>query len=211
MIRKKITLLLLCFVLSINSLCAAKGGLLRWGKKQTSKIIDNPATWFSKNAHTVENNALYRSAQPSQRSLRKAIRKDNIKTVLNLRGNNPDEKWYQDEVAITNEYNVKLISVSLSAKGLPTKENLERILDTFKVTQGPILVHCMQGADRTGLVSALWTIEKSDCSLKSAHRQQRLKYGHIKKRYPSMREFIKKWHDLKIKYKTTEAALAHYS
>ena len=61
------------------------------------------AVQYGGNFHTVEEGALYRSAQLSADELQTAIRDHGIKAILNLRGAHPGEPWYDGEVAVSND------------------------------------------------------------------------------------------------------------
>ena len=56
---------------------------------------------FSGNFHEVVPGQFYRSAQLSGERLGAEIDRYGIKTVINLRGENPDKGWYVDEVSAT--------------------------------------------------------------------------------------------------------------
>lgn len=43
------------------------------------------------NFHSVQEGVLYRSAQPSGRDLRRIVRENNLRSVINLRGSHPGE------------------------------------------------------------------------------------------------------------------------
>jgi protein tyrosine phosphatase (PTP) superfamily phosphohydrolase (DUF442 family) len=184
--------------------------------KTTSNILFNFSAniGIADNFRAVQEGKLYRCRQPSKQEFEKYIKEYGIKTVLNLRGDNPDKQWYKDEVEILKKLNVKLVSVPLTVSKLPTSDQVKVILDTFN-EPGPILTHCRVGADRTGLVSALWMLEKMGSSLDNALKQQTIHFGHfgyIWYRWPSMRKFTTIWNNLKNQYRdNTSMILAHYS
>ncbi len=181
----------------------------------TSNILFNFSAnvGIANNFHCVQEGKLYRCRKLSGQEFEKYIKLYGIKTVLNLLGVNPDEPWYQDEVAVLKKLNVKLVSIPLTVSDLPTREQVRCILDTFN-EHGPILVHCRVGADRTGLVSALWMLEKMGSSIDNALKQQTIHFGHfgyIWYRWPAMRQFTKIWNNLKNQYgDNTDVVLAHY-
>lgn len=116
---------------------------------------DRPLNWAKAiNYPPVENfyevaPGLYRSEQPSAEAMQ-AIEKMGIKTVINLRAYHTDDKEAQGTNLILrhlplNTWNIKE-SVVVSA------------LRMLKTEEKPILVHCQHGADRTGLLMALYRI-----------------------------------------------------
>src|ERR1700689_726183 len=64
------------------------------------------------NFHTVVEGRCYRAAQPSGSSLESYIRQYGIQTVINLRGPNPGEDWYDDEMLAAQRHKVNFVSVN---------------------------------------------------------------------------------------------------
>ena len=192
---RKITLIFL-FLLAIPT--NQTFGLKIPSPKKIIKSIGNGvSSGFSKliitdNFHTVENGQLYRSKQFSAKKLKKYIYKYGIKTVVNLRGINDDGWWYAER-DLCKEMGIKLFNIPMSAKQLPTKKQIEKILDIFDNAPRPILTHCRGGADRTGMISGLWALDQQHRCTKNALKQLSVLYGHIKPQYPHMDNFIKMW------------------
>jgi protein tyrosine phosphatase (PTP) superfamily phosphohydrolase (DUF442 family) len=130
------------------------------------------------NRHEVIPGKVYRSSQPSGDDLREMVEKRGIKTVLNLRGVTPWDAWYQEESRANHDLNVSQEDVTMSAQALPAPAELRRVIDVFDHTEYPVLVHCKQGADRTGLVSAVALLLYTDATLSEAKRQLWPRYGH---------------------------------
>lgn len=59
------------------------------------------------NFHPVTVDEAYRSAQLSEAELESYINKYRIRTVLNLRGENPGKEWYDDEINISRKHGVE--------------------------------------------------------------------------------------------------------
>jgi protein tyrosine/serine phosphatase len=108
------------------------------------------------NFHVVEPGRAYRSAQLDAESLRLVINFLGIRTVVNLRGENEDDLWYQRERAVAQETGVTLVDIRMSASELPSRADLLLLYDTFTTAEHPILIHCKSGADRTGSAAAIW-------------------------------------------------------
>ncbi|MFA6527054.1 MAG: hypothetical protein WCT20_01380 [Candidatus Babeliales bacterium] len=83
---------------------------------------------FGENFHVVQSGALYRSAQLSGHALDGYIKQYHIKTIINLRGAHPDEKWWKDEKAVVDKYNIAYFNIPTSAATLTSKENIAAIL-----------------------------------------------------------------------------------
>jgi protein tyrosine/serine phosphatase len=99
------------------------------------------------NLHKI-NEGLYRSAQPTREGM-KNLEKMGIQTVINLRAFHSDS----DEISGTT-----LLNDALSVKTWHIEdEDVIRFLRTIqKKENGPFLIHCLHGADRTGVMSALY-------------------------------------------------------
>lgn len=132
----------------------------------------------STNRHTVIPGKVYRCSQPSAAHLREMTEQYGIKTVLNLRGVTPWDPWYQEEARATHDLNVSQEDVTMSAQAMPAPAELRRVIDVFDHTEYPVVIHCKQGADRTGLVSGVAMLLYTDATLEEAKRQLWPRYGH---------------------------------
>ena len=102
------------------------------------------------NLHKVDEN-LYRSGQPTSEGMKTLKEKIGIKTVINLRVFHSDS----DEVSGTG-----LLNEELSVKAWHIEdEDVVRVLKLIRNKEnGHFLIHCQHGADRTGLMSAMYRI-----------------------------------------------------
>jgi len=133
----------------------------------------------SGNVHEVEPGQLYRSAQLSGNSLNQVIDHYGIRTVINLRGRNPDIKWYSDEIAVTTRRRVNHIDVAMSASKEPDRATIDQLIEAFKSAPKPILIHCKAGADRSGLASAIFELVIAHRTASDAEKQLSFYYGHF--------------------------------
>ncbi len=119
---------------------------------------------------------IYRSHQLYEFNMPKFYEKYHFKTVLNLQGAKPDKKWYQYEKNFAKEHNITLIDFKISDKKIQSIETMKKLVKIVKNARKPILIHCRAGADRTGLVSAIYLYSIGD---KNASKMLSFKYGHI--------------------------------
>ena len=137
------------------------------------------AVQYQGNFHTVKEGAFYRSAQLSKAELLSAIREHKIRSVLNLRGAHPGQAWYDGELAVSQAFGVAHYDYALSAHRFVTKGQIVEVLGIIRDAPKPLLVHCKSGADRTGLVSALYRLAEEGENANQADRELSLYYGHF--------------------------------
>jgi protein tyrosine/serine phosphatase len=131
------------------------------------------------NFHVVSPGIIYRSAQMSGDALAATIREHGIKSVLNLRGAADGEAWYSAEVTTSARFGVVHFDFPLSATRELKDSDMDEILDTIDHAPKPMLIHCKSGADRTGLVGALYLYSIEGKSAADADRQLNPFYGHL--------------------------------
>ena len=157
-----------------------------------SLIVFGNGCRISANFHEVEKGKFYRSATLTAEELTLAIEKIGIKTIINLRGSAVGKKWYEDEVRVANEHNVKLISIGMSASRTPSREKLLAIVAAYRDEQYPILIHCKAGADRSRLATAIYLFDEG-VPKRKAKKALAAKYYHFKKFTPAMDYFFEQY------------------
>ena len=125
------------------------------------------------NFHTVVPGVLYRSAELCTRLAEHYTAKHDLKSVLRLRGPN------QQAAARAAELGLEFFSFNLSASCLQTPEHLAEGLELLRKMPKPALLFCKGGADRSGLMAALWLYEVEGVPPKQAAKQLSLLKGHL--------------------------------
>ncbi|MFO0877513.1 MAG: tyrosine-protein phosphatase [Gemmataceae bacterium] len=131
------------------------------------------------NFRTVLPGQAYRCAQPSASHLEQFITKHGIRTVVNLRGCCPTAAWYRDEARTTASLDVCQEDINFSATRLPSTISLRHLVEVLDRSEYPLLFHCHQGADRTGLASVMVKLLRTDASLDEALRELSVRSGHL--------------------------------
>jgi protein tyrosine/serine phosphatase len=131
------------------------------------------------NFHVVLGGRLFRAGQPSGADLEEYIRTCGIRTVINLRGPNDGEDWFDEEKLAAERHGVTFVSVNMSASDKPQEQELRKLVQALERCPEPILVHCNSGSDRSGFASACYLLLKTDATLEQARRQLSLRYGHF--------------------------------
>lgn len=112
----------------------------RWARP-----IDLPPV---ENLHQVAP-GLYRSAQPTAEAFQ-ALEKLGLVTIINIRENHSD-------AALIQGTNLRLVEVPVNTWSVGDEEVIA-VMRLIKNEPRPILLHCKHGADRTGLMMAVYRI-----------------------------------------------------
>lgn len=107
---------------------------------------------------------LYRSEQLLSKDL-PLIQELGLKTIISFRAFHSDEKHLQDQA-------VKLIRIPILTWNISDKQIAEALWQIKQAQkEGPVLIHCMHGADRTGLVAAMYRIIDENWTIEAAKRE----------------------------------------
>jgi len=106
------------------------------------------------NFHQV-NEHLYRGAQPKEEGL-KRLAQLGIKTIVNLR---EDDGLADKEEAKARAAGLRYFSLPMKKATAPSDEQVAKTLAILENSENqPVFVHCHHGADRTGLIIAIYRI-----------------------------------------------------
>ncbi len=112
----------------------------------------------------------YRSGQPNAVGFQYLARLG-VKTVIDLRG--PGERA-ERERALVESLGMRYVNIPLSGWRRPQDEAVLRILALLADPAArPVLVHCRRGADRTGVIVALYRILYEGWDPERAYREMR--------------------------------------
>ena len=103
------------------------------------------------NLHRVEDK-FFRSAQPNAQGFRGLVTEHGVRTVISLRAFNADEPLAQG-------LDLNLVRIRIHTWNIK-RADVVAALQTLRRARSdaPVLLHCQHGADRTGLISALYRI-----------------------------------------------------
>jgi len=153
---------------------------------------------LSHNFHKVDYD-LYRSSQPSRKHLRKYHKRNNVKTVINLRGENPSKIWWEEERDEANRLGMTFVNIRTNSKQKFSRDNIKKLIGAYENgrKKGSVLVHCQAGSDRSGAAAGILKFNTTR-NKHQALKQLSLKYGHMRKRKPSMYDTVLSWIDSMI-------------
>lgn len=155
-----------------------------------------PAAWATpvpsqhlKNFYRLDDK-VYRSAQPDRKGFQE-LQRLGISYVLSFRDHHSDN----DEAKGTT---IKLYRIRMEA-GEISDGQVAEALRIIKTSDGPVLIHCWHGSDRTGLISAMYRILFQSWS-KDAAIEELMKGGYgYHAMYRNIPEYIRKVDILSIR------------
>jgi undecaprenyl-diphosphatase len=131
------------------------------------------------NLRVVVPGQAYRSGQMDAEQFTRAIEHYGIKSILNLRGENPGTAWHQAEIATAQKLHVVHYDRSLGSGTPLTLAQMDELVTLLRQASKPILIHCNGGADRSGLVSALYCFAIAGQPPGAADQELSLWNGHV--------------------------------
>jgi protein tyrosine phosphatase (PTP) superfamily phosphohydrolase (DUF442 family) len=133
---------------------------------------------YTANFHTIVSGEAYRSGQMDAAQLSRVIQEYGIKSIMDLSVTDAPA-LHQGEMETTKRLGVQHFDFSLSAIDEITVPRMDEIIRTLREAPKPVLIHCLAGSDRTGLVSALYCLTLKDEAPAQADRGLSVRYGHI--------------------------------
>ena len=120
-----------------------------------------------RNFHAVAD-GIFRGGNPSIKGL-KALSEQGFKTVLSFR-------WRKTPVSLERAYveelGMKFKHIPLNYWSLPNQQQVDTFLEIIDDRRNyPIFVHCFHGADRTGLLMAIYRIVRCGWTFDEAYRE----------------------------------------
>lgn len=109
---------------------------------------------------------VYRGAQPTESGFQD-LAKLGIKTIVDLR--DVGEHSQADEEKIVTGLGMRYVSIPMHGLSTPKDDKVATVQALFNDTaSGPVFVHCKRGADRTGMVVAVYRISHDQWDNKKA-------------------------------------------
>jgi protein tyrosine/serine phosphatase len=103
---------------------------------------------------------LIRTPQPDAGDLRELHAEHGVKTVLNLRGEQPERDWFKEEGIGVRAIKAQWVHLPVSGSHPPKPDELRVFFALVEDPQRwPIVVHCQGGIHRTGAFIALFRIQ----------------------------------------------------
>jgi uncharacterized protein (TIGR01244 family) len=139
------------------------------------------------NVHRVSD-TLWRSGQIAPYQIARFARRG-IKTIVNLRGRN-DSGWYVLEIEACRKHGIAFVDFTTKSRDTPSKEMIHGAKRLFETIRYPALMHCKSGADRAGLMGALYRLLHEGRPVEEAVKQLSWRYGHIRQAKVGMIDYF---------------------
>ena len=120
---------------------------------------------------------VWRSNQPTPGRLHAAADMG-VKTIVNLRGARSDGGWRLEREAC-DARGMALVDFSIRSRAVPDRETVLAARDLFRTVEYPILMHCKSGADRAGIMAALYILLEDGGTAAEAAGQLSPRYLHV--------------------------------
>ncbi len=132
------------------------------------------------NFRVVVPRKVYRSAQPSPSQLKSWAQRYRLKTILCLRGSAGGIT--QQEKALAESLGLTMLSVPIRSYTPVPRDSLARLIRALEHAELPVLIHCRDGFDRGGMVSALAAMAIGNAPYEQAKWQAYVPPGPWKRR-----------------------------
>ena len=151
--------------------------------------------------HVVQEGVLYRSGQISLDNLQRIVREYRIKTIITLRGPlNPGDAPpdLDEEAYCTSEeihfFRIPLKSIDEEGGAVPSELKVRKFLDIVNNSANhPVLVRCLAGKHRTGVMCAIFRMERNHWTNKQAIEEMQL-LGHDRlEEQADLREYLMRY------------------
>ena len=131
------------------------------------------------NFHRISDNA-FRSSQPTMWQLRRMVRKHGIRTILNLKGANPNSAYWALEREQCEKLGIALIDIDIRSREAPRPEDIRRAKALFASIAYPVWMHCKAGADRAGIYATFFQHFHQQMPIERTDQLRLWPYGHFR-------------------------------
>lgn len=129
-----------------------------------------------------------RSNQPSPTQIH-AYAKAGLRSIINLRGED-DSGVYLLEREACAAVGIDLINFRVKSREAPARDVVLGARAVFERLRYPALLHCKSGADRAGIMSALYCHFRRAQPIEQAMQQLSLRYGHVRQGKTGVLDFF---------------------
>lgn len=110
---------------------------------------------YSGNIHEVIPGTVIRSAQLNPQQLNQVLNRYRIRSIIDM---SPGNKLHNKELQFSRTHHIRHFDLGINVHGFCPPNQLLKLTQLIETAPKPLLVHCRQGIDRTGLASAIAAI-----------------------------------------------------
>jgi protein tyrosine phosphatase (PTP) superfamily phosphohydrolase (DUF442 family) len=129
------------------------------------------------NLHRISKRA-WRSAQPVPYQITGLARRG-LRSVVSLRGGQSFGSLPL-EIEACQKAGLSFDTFVMRSRAIPTVDEIRQMKALFDRLEYPVLFHCKSGADRAGMMAALYLVLHEGRPVAEARRQLHLRYGHVR-------------------------------
>lgn len=143
-----------------------------------TSVLANMA--FENNLHEVAPRKFYRSSEMTVRKIENLVAKKQLRSVIDVRmdPHNLPVSYMGEETALS-QIGVSYHHLPLKGSQEMTQEQLLELMKLIDEIEEPALVHCSSGTHRSGVVAAIYLMEKLGVPYEEAALQLSSRYGFI--------------------------------
>lgn len=113
-----------------------------------------------------------------------------LKSIINLRGDEETDLW---ESKLANSLEINYYSKTLDAREKQDLDYLEEILSIVENSENqPVLLHCLGGKDRTGLIIGMYKLKNTDICFENLQKEM-IMYGYDIDNYTEVISALKEY------------------
>jgi glucans biosynthesis protein C len=129
--------------------------------------------------HSVVEGDVYRCNRPGKQELDDILAKHNIRTVISLAAGHPTEHWVQDQAAVCDKRQIRLVALSFREDLIPDRIQIRQLQQALQESPRPVLlVGGKRSPTLAGFASAV-AVLMEDGSVEKAMEQFGLQYFQI--------------------------------
>lgn len=115
------------------------------------------------------------------------FQKNGIKTIIDLSRANKQVRT--EESRLARQFGIEYKNIPLSGLRPPETKEISNFFKIIKNSLGAIYVHCIDGKDRTGIMTALSRITRDKMSWTEAYNEMK-EFKYSDEKFPKLKEFL---------------------
>jgi protein tyrosine/serine phosphatase len=145
-----------------------------------------------KNFDAVEPRKVYRSGELTSAAMKRVLEDHDITLVIDLGAHHAGSDGSRREARTVELLGARRVLLPLFGDGTGDPNRYVEALRQMQGADGPVLVHCAAGAQRTGVAIALYRMIEDGWSMDDALMEAQ-NYGYDPADNPKLRAYLERW------------------